>query len=320
MQDNSNRFDADLSDLDWSRWLEALSDIIDEDGYVETLGDKHVAAFLEEKQTLLVTFDTHKRVRAQSEIAHPLGWTMVRALGWSHLALVSNGDTWFRNERVYAYFDRLVDDGFFDEFDQVIFYGAGPCGYAAAAFSVVAPGAKVLVLQPQATLDPRLTEWDDRFLRMRRTAFDDRYGYAPDMLEAAAQAFVLYDPEVELDAMHAALFYRPHIERIRTRFLGPRLDEALIRMQLLPRLLAQLSADKLTPLSLARLLRERHKDPEYQTNLLRRLTIDDRSLLTSILCRKVLQQRDEPKFLTALTRAEKGLSHRPRGDAGPLHH
>ena len=41
-------------------------------------------------------------------------------------------------------------------------------------------------MQPQATLDPRVAEWDDRFLHMRRTDFTDRYGYAPDMLDAAS--------------------------------------------------------------------------------------------------------------------------------------
>ena len=52
----------------------------------------------------------------------------------------TKGDTWFRDNRVYGYFDRLIADGFFEDFDTVIFYGAGSCGYAAAAFSVAAPG------------------------------------------------------------------------------------------------------------------------------------------------------------------------------------
>ena len=67
---------------------------------------------------------------------------MVREHRWSHMALISDSDTWFRDPAVYGWFDRLVDEGFFDEFDRVLFYGAGPCGYAAAAFSVSAPGAQ----------------------------------------------------------------------------------------------------------------------------------------------------------------------------------
>ena len=78
--------------------------------------------------------------------------------------------------------------GFFDDFDHVVFYGAGPCKYAAAAFSVAAPAATVDAIQPQTTLDPRITDWDDRYMKMRRTDFTSRYGYAPDMLDAAEQA------------------------------------------------------------------------------------------------------------------------------------
>lgn len=63
---------------------------------------------------------------------------MVKTRQWSSLSLISEGDTWFRDPAVYRYFDRLVDDRFFEGFDEVLFFGAGPCGYAAAAFSVCA--------------------------------------------------------------------------------------------------------------------------------------------------------------------------------------
>ena len=82
----------------------------------------------------------------------------------------------------------MVDYGFFDELDQVVFYGSGPCGYAAAAFSVAAPGATVVAVQPQAKLDPRVTVWDSRHRKMRRADFTSRYGYAPDVLVIAEQA------------------------------------------------------------------------------------------------------------------------------------
>jgi len=108
--------------------------------------------------------------------------------------MISDGDTWFRDPQIFNFFDRLIDDGFFEEFDNVVFYGVGPCGYAASTFSVAAPGSTVVVVQPQATLDPRMTEWDDRFKHMRNTSFTNRFGYAPDMLDACAQAYVLYDP------------------------------------------------------------------------------------------------------------------------------
>lgn len=310
MKDIQDGYETPLDGLDWSGWLEKLAEITDEDGYAEPLGDRHAAIFVEEKPTLLVTFETHQGITERSPACHPMGWEMIKALGWSHLCLVSNGDTWFRDKRVYGYFDRLVDDGFFEDFEQVIFYGAGACGYAAAAFSVAAPGAQVLVLQPQATLDPEVAEWDQRFRQMRRTSFTDRYGYAPDMLEAAQRAFVLYDPNIAEDAMHAALFNLPHVTRFRMRHLGHKMERSLIRMNVLLRIIAQLSAGKLDHDRLARLFRARRDDPSYQFNLLKRLTTDNRPYLVMLLAGKVLEKRETPPFRKAYARSRQKLGLR----------
>jgi len=139
MHDTSDIFETDLTGLDWDAWCARTDDLVGDAGYTQPLGPRHAALLLERKPpTLLVSFEAHHRLHEVSATAQPLGWVMAKALGWSHLCLLSNGDTWFRDARVYGYFDQLIDDGFFDAFDQVIFYGAGPCGYAAAAFSVAA--------------------------------------------------------------------------------------------------------------------------------------------------------------------------------------
>ncbi|MBE0452479.1 MAG: phosphoadenosine phosphosulfate reductase [Roseovarius sp.] len=313
MQDSGDIFETDLSGLDWQEWLERAGELAGEDGYCQRLGPRHAALLIERKPVLLVTFENFERLETISDQGQPFGWSMIEALGWSHLCLLSEGDTWFRDGRVYGYFDRLIDDGFFDGFDEVIFYGAGACGYAAAAFSVATPGAKVLALRPQATLDPRVTEWDDRYIAMRRTSFTDRYGYAPDMLDAAERAVVVYDPEVELDAMHAALFNRGNVLRFRTRYLGYEIEERLARMGIIARILAQLSAGKLSTLSLARLWRARRDDTPYLFNLLRRLMADQRDLLIVQHCRNVLERRQGgPRFRKALSLAETRLE-RHRG-------
>ena len=131
--------DSSLADMPKRDWLRAIEAVAEEDGYFQSLGKRHFSAFIERETTLLVTFETYQGMHALSDKAQPLGWDMVRNHDWSHLCLASDGDTWFRAEEVYAYFDRLIDDGFFDEFDQVLFYGAGPCAYAAAAYSVASP-------------------------------------------------------------------------------------------------------------------------------------------------------------------------------------
>lgn len=299
MQDNANLTEMALDGLDWNTWLDKVTPAVEEDGYAEPLGPGHAAIFSENRPILLVTFETFQTMPQ----SRPIGWQLAEALGWSHLCLVSNGDTWFRDRRVFGYFDRLADDGFFDEFEQVIFYGAGPRGYAAAAFSVAAPGAKVLAVQPHATLDPRVAEWDDRFLYMRRTAFDDRYGYAPDMLDAADQAFVLYDPEIQLDAMHAALFTRPNVTKFRMRHLGTDQEGSLLRMGVLFRALAQLSANKLSRHSLADLYRTRRRDIPYLKLLLTRVEDTGQLYRTAKLAQYVMRHRRGPRFRKSIRRA-----------------
>ena len=233
---------------------------------------------------------------------------MVRQNGWSHLAVLSDGDTWFRSNHVYSYFDKMTDDGFFDNFDNVLFYGAGPCGYAAAAFSVASPGARVLAIQPQATLDPRVTEWDDRFTEMRRLCFTDRYSYAPDMLDAASHGFVIYDPHEELDAMHAALFTRPNVTKLRMPHMGAALQTDLIEMGLLHELLQAMAEDRLNWKKFAGLFRARRDYAPYLRNLLIRTDGDQRDRLSLYLCRNVVERMNAPRFRRRLSTLEAQFS------------
>lgn len=314
MQDSMSITETDLSGLDWDGWCDEAAEVASEDGFAERLGPNHAAVLVEKKPVLLVTFENIETIQARSDKAHPIGWELMEALGWSQLSLVSNGGTWFRDPRVCGFFDRLIDDGFFEDFDKVIFYGAGPGGYAAAAYSVAAPGALVLALQPQATLDPRVTEWDDRFCHMRRVDFTSRFGYAPDMLDAAERAVIIYDQQNRLDAMHAALFARPNVMRARARFVGVELEAAFLKMQILYRMLAQLSSGRLTEVGLARLLRKRRDYPAYQFTLLRHLEDSGRDRLVMMLCNSVLKRRNARPFRKAYNTARARLGYSPDDD------
>ena len=314
MQDVPNILDQSLAGLEKQAWKAALANVAEECGMYQQLGEKHFATFVEEKNTLLVTFETVDGIRTLSETAQPMGFDMIRALGWSHLCVISDGDTWFRDPMIYGFFDRLIDDGFFEGFDKVVFYGAGPCGYAAAAFSVASPGATVIAIQPQATLDPRMTEWDDRFTEMRRIDFTDRYGYAPDMLDAADEAFVLYDPYQPLDAMHAALFRRKNVKRLRLPLMGGALQTSLMRMQLMYRLIAQAGQGKLTEQSFYEMYRARRENRAYLRNVISRLDSEGRTALTIMVCRNVVSRMPAPKFRKRLVALEKA-AQTAAGDA-----
>ncbi len=302
--DDENGIETSLAEMGKAEWKAALIAQAEAHGMAQDLGARHFATFIDKKPTLLVTFETIQGVRALSETAQPFGFDMVKAQGWSHLCLLSDGDTWFRAQEVYAFFDQLIDDGFFEDFDRVVFYGAGPCGYAAASYSVASPGATVIAVQPQATLSARMTEWDDRFVEMRRTDFTARYGYAPDMLDAAERAFVIYDPRETLDAMHATLFERANVSRLRMPFMGGALQTQLIEMKILYRLLSLAGAAKLTEQKFYKLYRARRDHMPYLRNLMTHLDQNERPYMTTLLCRNVTSRLRARRFRRRLDQLE----------------
>lgn len=293
-------FGSSLKDYSRADWIAEVTELVEDDGSFSRLGKSHMAIFTEHGKTLLVAFETLQGIQALSPNAHPMGWKMAETHNWSSLTLVSDGDTWFRNPAVYAYFDHMVDDGFFDEFDRVLFYGAGSCGYAAAAFSVVAPGARVVAVQPQATLASEFAEWDHRFVEMRRTNFSDRYGYAPDMLQASKSAHIIYDPSQVEDAMHAALFTGPNIIKTRLRHWGSALQTDFLDMGILYDLLEYANNDLLSQSRFADLARMRRIHLPYLKRLLACLDAEDRDYLTRLLCHNVSARMRAPAFAARL--------------------
>lgn len=317
MQNAAELLKTSLAEKTGPDWLVAIEAIADEAGYFQPLGKRHSAAFVDAGKTLLVTFETHQSVQQLSQDAHPLGWEMVREEGWSCLSFFSDGHSWFRDPTVYAYMDRLIDDGFFEDFDQVIFYGAGSSGYAACAFSVASPGAQVVALSPQATLDPRVTEWDDRFRKMRRTSFTDRYGYAPDMMDAAEHGAIIYDPQVELDAMHAALFTRPNVSKLRMPYFGAHLDAQMMRLDLLYPLLSDIGSGSSAEDAFHRLHRQRRNDRNYLRAIASEMEDQGRWHMAARIYRFAADTLNAPRFRRRLEQIEEKLATDPTGPAMP---
>ena len=294
---------TDISPATRQDWLARLDAIGDDKGYFQTLGPRHWALFVDESPTLLVSFETVDQVRAR-----PAGLPAAHAIaarhGWSHLCVIADGATWYRDPAVYGYFDRLVDDAFFEDFDRVLFYGAGMGGYAAAAFSVTSPGAAVLAVNPRATLDPVLAGWDRRDLAARRLDFTSRYGFAPDMTEGAGKVFILYDPTSIPDAMHAALFHAPYVSRLPARLLGDRLDWALGHMGVLDGLIEAAVDDRLTPALWSAVWRKRRDFGPYLRAILARSAEAGRTAHEAMICRSVNRRLNAPRFRKRLAEIE----------------
>jgi hypothetical protein len=238
-------------------WLTALDDIGEESGYFEPLGARHWSFFCDAGPVLLVTFETLDTIRARSPGQMPHGHDIARRNGWSHLCLIADGETWYRDPRVWGYFDRLVDEAFFEDFDRVVFHGAGQGAYAACAFSVAAPGATVLAIAPRASLSPDVARWDKRTPGARRLDFTSRYAYAPAMIEGAEAVFTLHDPGVELDDMHSALFRRPWVHALHCRGLGAEPEGLLSEMGVIEPMIEAAGRGQLTPRLWHRLWRAR---------------------------------------------------------------
>lgn len=269
-----------LSPAEWQRQLARLGERM---GAYEQLGRAHLSVFVDQSRTLLVSFESAPDIRARG--GEPLALPLAREMGVSVLSLISAHDTWFRAPEVYGYFDRLIDDGFFEDFDRVVFTGRGAGGYAAAAFSVAAPGATVISLAPQATLDPARTPWEHRFRKMRRVSFRDRYGYAPEMAEAAEQVYVLFDPFEATDAMHASLFHASNTTLQPLPRLGKAPHRVLSATGALHKIRRAALSGTLTPARLAGYCRARFDHVPYLETVMHQLDRAQRPYLTLLWCR-----------------------------------
>ena len=299
MTDHALDFTTDLKGLDTAEWFAALEEIVEEHGSFSPLGSDHVATFLDAGPRLLVTFENAIEIQGLSDAA-PRGFAFARREGWSHLAIISRTESWFRDPAIYRHIDRLIDDGFFEDFKDVLFFGAQAGGYAAAAYSVAAPGARVLALRPQATLDPATTAWDNRFVAQRRLNFTDRFGYAPDMIDAARQVWIVYSPQQRYDAMHAALFTRSNVQMLRINGLGGRLDTVLDGLGGLDDIIRDAMDGSLTPQRFIRALSARKTFVPYLKNLVKRARDAGHDALAAAVCRLALKGGRDNFFIKQL--------------------
>ncbi len=288
---------------DRESWLVAMDHDGEDGGFFQRAGKAHWAHFADEAPTLLVGFETLEGARARVG-QRPLLHAITRQHGWSQLTMIAEGPTFWRDPGVWAYFDRLVDDAFFEDFDRVLFYGAGSAGYAAAAFSVAAPGARVLLLSPRATMAPDVAGWDDRDRRARRFDFTSRFGYGPDMIEGARQVHLLYDPLERLDAMHAALYRSAHVTRLPLPRAGAGIEATLQRLGVLDRLIVSAADGSLTRAEVCKAWRNRRDDIPYLKATLDQAAQGRHPAREIMLCRSVTARLQVPRFVRRLEELE----------------
>lgn len=278
-------------------------------GFYREIGHEHSALFVEGNATLLITFENLDHVADRDEDRLPWGYNFVTGQGWSMLGMMAHGWTWYRDEAVYSFFDELRDTGFFDRFDQVVFYGGSMGAYAAATFARAAPGATVIAISPQATLSREIAPWETRYHKVWKRDFgrNSLYSYAPDGAATAEQVYLFYDPSAPLDAMHAALFQGDNIRRFNCRRMGHRIASLWLQMGILKDIVGACVDGSLTDHQFYAALRARRQSARYERELLDAVLAKDRPALTRRLCRAVLARRRGPRFRRALAEAEARL-------------
>lgn len=250
-------------------WLQHLGRIGADHGFFERVSARHLALFVEEGETLVLSFDRADRTWDQGDSGLPLGFECVTALEYSLLSILSIGRTWFRDEAVEAMLKGLADDGFFTSYKQVLIIATGAdCGHAAARAAQYIPGAKVLLSRPVAAISAVHAPFETRFNDARRADPDTPPPLGPEALTNAASTCILFDPSNRAEAAQAALFRAPGTTRISLPHTGPALDRALARGEALVPITRHLQADTLDAQKVREVLRPiLRRDPSYLARL-----------------------------------------------------
>lgn len=294
-------------------WRSTLADRAKNEGFFQEIGPLHKAIHIPESgplgKTLVVVFDNLDDIR-QDPNRLPWAVDFISSQGWSSLGIMAHGPTWYRDQHMFDFFDKLKADKFFDKFERVVFYGTSMGGYAAAAFSSACPGATVVAISPQATMDRERAGWDHRYKRSWRHDYFGRYGYAPEMAKSAKTVWVFYDSRMPQDAMHATLFQSANVHHMGCPFMGHGMLSTWRDMGVLKPIIAGCVNGTATPTDVHRLLRARRDSKQYQKAVLKHLQDRKQHALLIRFCRYVTSKRGAPHFRNAAEQAREALGRK----------
>jgi hypothetical protein len=154
------------------------------------------------------------------------------------------------------------------------------------------PGADVVAISPQSTLDKALVPWETRYATAWGRDFGGPYGDAALASMAAGRVTILYDPYEPLDAGHVARFIGGNVMALRAPLMGHRLGSSLHQMGILSQITLGALNGTLTELEFYRVLRARKSFQRYQRELFKRALARGRPALARKLGRWVLTRGD----------------------------
>lgn len=201
-------------------WLRDLRRSNHRTGFYQALGN-HALVFVDrDSANLIVSFDNLSSVRDDVVDRDPWGYGFASKFGWSHLGVMAFRPDWFRDPKLFREMRRLADEGFFRRFRDVTLTGTSMGAYAACAFASLVPDCKVIAYSPQSTLKKKLVPWEKRFSSGRKADWSGPFADAAAEIGAAAQVWLVYDPFLEEDRIHAERFSGKNVRFMRMRHAG----------------------------------------------------------------------------------------------------
>jgi len=282
------------------RWFDELRPGGEGEGFIER-HLRHSLMFVRRPvNRLLVTFDNLSNVNDKSTEREPWAFKFAKDVNVSHLGVMAHVADWYRDADLIARFEKLRDDGFFDGYDRVIFAGVSMGGYAAIAFASLVPGAHVISINPQSTLDMDLVPWETRYENGRRQDWTLPLGDAAALTKDLGDVNIFYDPYHGLDKQHVSRFSGDNIRIFHCRYSDHKTAVFLRKIDALKPVMHAAIFDELTELEFYKLYRGRRDLRWYKGQVTKYFTDRGRDEIASgfgMAFRKRLRrkQREENK-------------------------
>ncbi|MCP3972585.1 MAG: glycosyltransferase family 92 protein [Rhodobacteraceae bacterium] len=278
-------------------------------------GPTNALMFTPRSRRLVVAFDNISIARAEGQ-RWPWGFRVLgQEMDCSVLGVMCTERNWYREEFVHDGFEALRDQGFFEQFDEVLFYGTSMGGFGALVYSQCAPGSHVLAIAPQSTLDRRKLPEEDRWGWTRKLDWSGRFADAAGAVDKAGEIIIVADPYFKPDFDQVDRIRGENVTWLHTPFMGHQLPNAFLVMNILKDMLYAAAGGTLTPKLFYKLFRARNDLPRYQHDLL--MEAEKRGKIRSAIqiCEYTLRKRKAHNIKKTMDRLKTELAKMQRHEA-----
>lgn len=230
-------------------------------------GAENAVCFVPGSDRLVVSFDDHRIVKTDGQRLPADMEVLSGELGWSVLGVMAKQRNWFRHDFVHDTMEHLATTGFFRRFPDVLLMGASMGGFAALVYSGLVPGARVLAIAPQSTLDRTKVPEDERWGWTARRDWSGRYGDAKVATSGARSVTVLADLHAPLERLHVSRLDPGNLTVIGAPFMGGSVLTHLRALGAVAPVVRHAADGTLTAALFHPLIRGRHDLPRYHADL-----------------------------------------------------